>query len=504
VQRIRVLIYTDYYNPSDPGKNITLEPADPHQAPFGLSLMRDLILTYKNLGSDIEINLVNRNIPYHGAQKLTTQLLRCYDELWVFGYYQKDMEKYEPNTGGPENELIKDEKKALRKWMDDGGGVLITGDHSDTKSGPLLNLGRALGQGIPRAGEMRQWEGENQPPVDGRNSFNTQSPGREPILQKLELQEDAEPQHILLEPDRIRFPFPQTSPMPHKLFSGGSTGKILVFPDHMHEGRLLIPKADNEEVWPKEAKQPFVVAIGHDKRICPPTRYDLVSVYDGHLGKVGRIVADSSWHHYLNINLRGLRFDRGDVNAPRSQIGQYYANLVNWLAPRHIQGKLISARLYAIATHPQVLEVVSSAPYTLGDTVKYVMQTECRPSELQELLQSSIPKELVGQEESFDFIPPELILGTLVKTFHEAITSIGTGAEEKLTDEKERDALVTSAFKDSLKIHLEETQHRSEVIEHALDFLPSSATTQGNPYQQSQAIDENHKDEGDSDDGPAT
>src|SRR5256885_17067353 len=36
-----------------------------------------------------------------------------------------------------------------------------------------------------------------------------------------------------------------------------------------------------------------------------PGTFDSIAVYDGHRVGVGRIVVDSSWHHFLDINLIG-------------------------------------------------------------------------------------------------------------------------------------------------------------------------------------------------------
>lgn len=475
MEEIRVLIYTDRHNPADMSKNMTLEPADPMEAPFGLSLMRDLILIHADKGVKPKIDLVNRNICYHAAQKITPELLKQYHELWVFGQFKaKGPAEYNVENGGPYNELDDNEVCALRDWMDEGGGVLITGDHSEVISvdgeSKIYNLGRALGHRIPRAGEMRIWEGG---PVisGGRDGVNTQSPGRLDSLHNNSLEYDVEPQHIILELDITQ----KSDIRPHELFSGGPANRILVFPDHAHEGALRPPQLPLDcKVWPKGSVPHFVVAKGHDKRFFPFPVCDLVSVYEGHLVKVGRIVADSSWHHYLNLNLRSLRHDLSDPTAARNQIGKYYANLVRWLAPPCIQAKLTPARLYWIATHPQVLEVAGSDVRSLGNTAQQVLLTECQPDEIENILQLSLPHGFIEQAESFDFVPEELRLGTLIKHCHEVIRRSGMEGEQKLMDKKESEALVNNAFKQALEIHLADITGHASHIRNALEILPAN------------------------------
>jgi hypothetical protein len=68
-----------------------------------------------------------------------------------------------------------------------------------------------------------------------------------------------------------------------------------------------------------------------------------ISAYDGHLAAVGRVVADATWHHFVNINLIG---DSGATDVPKQmgflfsatgrahleQIKTYYRNIAVWLA----------------------------------------------------------------------------------------------------------------------------------------------------------------------------
>lgn len=472
MQKIRVLIYTDQHNPKEDGKdsdsnrNMVLEPSDPFQSPFGLSLMRDLILTQIDKGIEVEVTLANRNIFDHHASRITAELLANYEELWVFGQFQINMPAYSVSDGGPHNELDDGEVEALREWMNAGGGVLITGDHSEKNplEGEigLLNYGRALGHRIPRAGEMREWNGG--PGPSGPTSINSQSPGNSEDLNATSLEQDAEPQHIILEPDRIKCP--NECIEPHKLFSGGPAGRILVFPDHTHEGKLRRPDITGKDWPPGGSIHPFTVAKGFDKRFCPPRIYDLVSVYDGHPLKVGRIVADNSWHHYLNKNLRSLRYDPNDPLAPRNQIGKYYANLTCWLAPPQIHEKLALAKLYRFATHPRVLEVAGSGPLVLGKAARQVTYMERQPYEVKNILKANIPLEMFQREGMDNFLLEELCLGSLIQRCHEAIRVWGADAEERLIQEMKSESLINDKTRRDHEINqlIDQARHFGDAL----------------------------------------
>ena len=319
LETIRVLIYID---------NEALEDGKER----GTDQMRWLVKEKTKHFINVEMEILNRHGGGHFANPITESLLRNYDELWVFGYEQVDV----PLKEKPRNELTKEEVDTLRRWMDAGNGVLVSGDHSelDPRGGPttpdtFLGLGMAIGSKIPRAGQLRVWVGPPTSRVDMALSFSSLEGSTLGHLSiRPELQEDHIPQHLTLIRD----------PVAHELFwwdidETGTPTPILKLPDHMHEGRVQIPESLNGE-WPDPEVKPKIVARGTDKRNNKP--YDLIAVYDGHRCGVGRIVADSSWHHYANVNLKG--FPRNECGLPYKgsdfdQITQYYVNLVLWLAP---------------------------------------------------------------------------------------------------------------------------------------------------------------------------
>jgi hypothetical protein len=78
-----------------------------------------------------------------------------------------------------------------------------------------------------------------------------------------------------------------------------------------------------------------------------PTRAGAIGAYDGHRATVGRVVVDSTWHHFININLigtgngdpaeGGFVDQAGQPTAHYRQIRRYFRNIATWLSPAHVQ-----------------------------------------------------------------------------------------------------------------------------------------------------------------------
>ena len=387
MEKIRILFYTDS---RDISENLRL---------WGLTDLRHFIQIKLSSFVNIQVDILNRHIDYenqgkrrNAATKFTSTLLGRYDELWVFGVLQKNTDKF------PENELTPTEVENLREWMRTGG-VLITGDHSevghrqscssDHKS--FLNIGRALGQKIPRAGELRVWLGPptgcHDGPLELRDNHNTQEGSDLTLLDTTSPQMDPLPQTLYLDP----------AENPHPLFlwyvdlQTQRTFYISKFPDHLHEGELYCPKPQGDD-WTHDAPPPVVVARGRDKRFPDaPRYYDLVSVFEG-THEEGRIVADSSFHHYINRNL--VRLDGRDLNntptakSDLDQIAQYYANVALWLAPIPIRQRLAWGLLLWAARHPDVYEERANSASVIGSTAMAILEDEIGTSNISRIFAS--------------------------------------------------------------------------------------------------------------------
>lgn len=127
------------------------------------------------------------------------------------------------------------ELASLAKWMNDGGGLFATGDHS--------TLGEGLCSRIPRIGTMRAWSNvQGVPPANGETRIDTNRPftadeiaGTEII--EFDRQGDTLPQNIDWVPWYTHRHFPWTiHRRPHPVLCHPELGPIDVMPDHPHEG----------------------------------------------------------------------------------------------------------------------------------------------------------------------------------------------------------------------------------------------------------------------------
>jgi hypothetical protein len=438
MQKIRILFYTDHE-----------EIVDSKGEAVGLRNLTRFIEEKSKGLVELEITSINRHVSLvtkglaQGANRLSWGMLSGFDELWIFGRRQvnipndKELPKAEPY-----NELDDHEVAVLEQWMNAGGGLMFTGDHSDLNplkpridcSEPghnsFLTLGRALGYRIPRAKQLRVWEGPPTFCIDEQlDNVNTQMEGKcstsydAPCLQYDEI-----PQTLL------------QSSAPHRLFVyanlKGDSVRIEVLPDHAHEGKVLVPEKLDES-WPKASPLPVVAAKSADKRPGLRREYDLSIAYDGHPLEVGRIVADSSFHHFVDKNLMNIvGKDCCGVPLPEThldQIAHYFMNLVLWLAPPLKRKEITSELAFRLAQHPDVLEARGGSVGDLGSAARSVASVEWSESNLYQLFGGSVAENswagfdnLMSMAFFQERIPAEAkgvqseeLLGSIIHGYHE-------------------------------------------------------------------------------------
>ena len=106
-----------------------------------------------------------------------------------------------------------------------------------------------------------------------------------------------------------------------------------------------------------------------------PRAFGVVGAYDGHEAEVGRVAVDSTWHHFVNINIDGTETSRDGLREPDPAmpgslrdthdlelIRQYWGNLSNWLMPEHVRKCLIFGKIFAIAESPWFVEELIGWP----------------------------------------------------------------------------------------------------------------------------------------------
>lgn len=299
-----------------------------------------------------------------GAKKLTDlDIVNRYDEIFFFGFNDS------PN-------LTAGEIAALNQFMSAPkfGGVLVTGDHA--------SLGQGIAGQITRAGQMRLYPAPpNFPPtwnttvVEGSDANTTYD---------FDDQSDDVPQGIRYKRFTLNTPLVfQRRYRPHPVLCGPD-GPIDVLPDHEHEGEAIAPiPALGDPSWPTKnghQERPEVIAWGSIKDPAATKHgqeIGVISAYNGHNVDVGRILADSTWHHWFDINLTGIAappspyagFD--DTPAGRAalkKIDAYYLNCAVWLAPPDRQAAMRNAAWWSILWTDQIVELSIDAPlHYLGE-----------------------------------------------------------------------------------------------------------------------------------------
>jgi hypothetical protein len=314
--------------------------------------------------------------------------LSTYHQVWFFGF------------NSTEGALTDGELDILFAWMDKGGGVFATGDHA--------TLGEALCSRIPRVRSMRKWTaGQSVPPAGGPTRHDTLLKGHDYDNTADGIQEgdrytfDDESDDV---PMRIRprwytsysLPWLRKVRRPHPILCGRD-GVIDVLPDHPHEGQVVVPTDLDETMqfngghaareYPDlngAPLRPEIIAWArvqadhgnHPQDFKGPAnakQFGAIGAYDGHKVNVGRVVTDSTWHHWFNINLTGRSSglasndarklsgfnDTPQGRAVLARIRNYFRNVAIWLSPpKKIQCMATRAYWGTLIRYPLVEEVV--------------------------------------------------------------------------------------------------------------------------------------------------
>ncbi|HEX5739771.1 MAG TPA: hypothetical protein VFY22_14765 [Hydrogenophaga sp.] len=276
--------------------------------------------------------------------------LNTFDEVWLFGF----------TPGAPY--LSATEVNTIEAFMDGGGGVLAMGDHED--------LGLGLCGGIQRVRSMRKWWFSSPPPPAGMiqapDSTNLTRNDTQQLPSNSE--SDAVPQPIY--PNYRYFtpfwrPWWMRQKYPHPILCG-PRGAITVMPDHPHEGDCILPAAAFAAEFtggvPVEVIARGRNVIGRNKAgfvITDDREFGLLGVWNGHLpaANQGRVVVDATWHHWFNINLRGLRVAGGNNYR---DILAFFRNVAIWLAPKDQQAAMRRAGQRILLLTPTLVETLPS------------------------------------------------------------------------------------------------------------------------------------------------
>lgn len=339
--------------------------------------------------------------------------LSVYDEIWLFGDEGNDVSPVGPpdpaskEPGG----LAESELAAITNFMQAGGGLFATGDHD--------GLGSGMCGRVPRVRYMRKWYSSSLfdannlptspwiPPLAVPNWPGVGST-RQDTLQ-LGAMDDAVHRIFNFDDQSDDIPQQLIVLVPSHPALQGATGVLTVYPDHSHEGEVIVPTGPQltqtsandpslsftdpgftefptigayQEV-PQILAQSSVGSsgnftdlsgkpIGHqtivaegapcetknfatDTSTCNVRTNNALAAYDGATVNVGRIVTDSSFHHFVDLNLIGdpcslVAAKTQGFNASASgqavlrEISAFFVNMATWLAwperkSRFVMGK---------------------------------------------------------------------------------------------------------------------------------------------------------------------
>jgi hypothetical protein len=202
---------------------------------------------------------------------------------------------------------------------------------------------------------------------------------------------------------------------PHPLLCG-TGGVIDVLPDHPHEGwvyddadvdltRNISFGSYNAPEYPTVSgvrPTPEMIAQAHvqsdhtdtsdtNKGAANAKTFGAIGAYDGHRANVGRVVVDSTWHHWFDVNLTGrpdseLDSAPFDASNPKtlgylatpagraafSRIQNYFRNVALWLAsPPKQSCMFFRATWGGILRYPAVERLHARLPiWELGESAR--------------------------------------------------------------------------------------------------------------------------------------
>jgi hypothetical protein len=402
----------------------------------------------------------DENAVHQGVKLTDLNILNDFDEIWFFGIKEKPS-------------LTDDELRVLGEFMGspNSGGVLVTGDHR--------NLGFGLAGQITRAGEMRRYPAPNSTPSDSSLNSLIEGPDENKTFDESD-QSDDRAQTIRCIPFPLGFASGRAGHChPHPVLSG-LDGPIDVLPDHGHEGEALAPEigAGNIDNWPEKdgyRERPYVIAKGKIKD--PDSKiycqeFGLISAYNGHNVDVGRIIADSSWHHWFDNNLHGVLDPpspyAGFDDTPQGKIilkkiEGYFLNTSAWLAPPKLQKEMRNTVWWAILWTDPVAELSPDAPLTqLGQQAIVALRQHgsiCAVTDWimgSTTLNDKLPpwkrQEMYDRIQLFNLPLEEFVAGGILR---ELLVQVGPADEDRpFPDKAESDDLLDKAIEKGTKFGL--------------------------------------------------
>jgi hypothetical protein len=280
----------------------TIPPNEDDWSIERFSLLREHLAS---LGENYKVTARNREVNAAGDEVVLSTLdVSSVDELWLLAV----------DTG---NGLTASDCQGITRFHQRGGGILATRDHEDLGSS-LCSLG-----GVGRA---HFFHSQHQDPDASRN-----------------VRDD----HVNT---AISWPnyhsgangdYQRVTPVGaiHELLRNpnNASGVIEYFPAHLHEGSVGVPEDEGDarvivSGLSQVSGRTFNLAVAFDQRL------------DSHGNRLGRAVAESSFHHFVDYNWDTSKGCPSFLHEPPgdeikrdpsrlSDVRTYVSNLAKWLAP---------------------------------------------------------------------------------------------------------------------------------------------------------------------------
>ena len=375
-----------------------------NHAYFGLSHVLDVLRNNPEFYVKFDVTRAHRQVDFYKPNQATEPVawshygphfenfrftqanfnINEFDQVWFFGF----------NGEGHFASLSQDELEIVARWMDAGGGVFATGDHAD--------LGAALASAIPRVRQMRKWTAaQGVPPPITTARHDTLLKGANTAYT---FDDESDDQPMRITPKYYGLggwsPFIQRQ-APHPLLCG-EDGVIDVLPDHPHEGEIIddalinlaqmfsVGNYINQPEFPAVGALqpgPEVIAWAHVqndhqatgfKGLATAKAFGALGVYNGQPVNRGRVVVDSTWHHWFDVNLIGRpvgNLDSSPMNSTNpktkgfnnstagqnvlSRIDNFFRNVAIWLAPTGKQHCMFLRATWGVVLRYPLIERLS-------------------------------------------------------------------------------------------------------------------------------------------------
>jgi hypothetical protein len=274
------------------------------------SLLRDHLVSLTDDSGEPLCNVTarNRGVNADGDDEVLSVLDKTdFDELWLFAV----------DSG---NGLTVADCQGITRFRQREGGLLTTRDHQDLGSSlcTLGGVGRAhfFHTKHPEPDETRHTRDDQDTQTISWPNYHSGSNGDYQRITTVK------PVHELL-----------LNPM-------NDSGVIEYFPAHPHEGAVGVPEDENHA---------NVIATGTSKVTRRP--FNLIVAFesgrDAHGNTLGRAIAESSFHHFVDYNWdissgcpKFLTDPPGDqirrMPEKLADIRTYVSNLARWLAPSSV------------------------------------------------------------------------------------------------------------------------------------------------------------------------